>query len=281
MGRWGKGIFDSDTAMDCVDTIEARIKREIEYWVTPEQVANNGWWLAQVLTVIEIILLFEQHKIGLGGITIESETTIQRWRKNFMPIWDKEWKVDATYPIELDDYAYRLKHRIAVETMFSHLESTTYQWKRDTTNKQPTPLIPLLPDYPLPYFSIRRERHDDTEEVRVERFTSDLIEMLQKELIYWFSPEKRGEALAFNIASEEIPAVAELLAFFCEKYEQSPLITPEIVRNWCNLALEMMQEFDDDLTLSWSGEDERLKIIKMTFDKLEAIAKKYPPDILW
>ncbi|MBA3870485.1 MAG: hypothetical protein H0X30_15185 [Anaerolineae bacterium] len=276
------GIYDSDTVMDYIDTIENRIKREIEYWMTPEQVAPNGWWLAQVLAVIEIILLFEQHKVGLGGITIESETTVQRWRKTFMPIWDSEWKADTNYPVALDTFTYRQQHRPAIEAMFNHLETTTYSWKDRTDSNSDPESTPLLPDYPLPYFSIRRESHNDRETVTVERFTNDLIEQLVKDIIYWLSPEKRGETIAFFVAREEIPAAAETLGFICEIYEQDLGVNEQIVCNWRDITLERIRESDNDMTISWEATiDEQYKIIKATFDRLETVAHKYPPENFW
>ena len=99
MGRWGKCIYDGDSPLDYLMTITDRIEREIEYRVSPEQVADSGWWLSQVLTVVEIILLFEQRNIALGGVPIRSRQRVQCWCSAFRPVWDGEWKSKDNYPI--------------------------------------------------------------------------------------------------------------------------------------------------------------------------------------
>ena len=273
MSRSGTTNFDSDTAFDYFSELIAdRLEREIEYWVSPEHVYPEGSWLANVITVVEIMLLLEQDDIG-HSVYIRHQSAVQRWRNAFMSVWDSQWVSETNYPKELNDEAYRKQHRPAVEAIFERLDSIAQFWEGEVSAIEP-PLTPLLPDYPLPYFSIQRINE---REIRVERFTSKLIEMLQKELVYWLSPEKRGEVLAFNVASEEIPAAAELLAFLCEKYEQTPLVNADLVRKWGDLALNLIREFEDD----WLGKDERLNIVKMTFDRLESVAEKHPPDILW
>ena len=64
MGRWGSGIYDSDASLDFFDTIMDRISRDISFWFSPEQVDENAEWLREVLTLIEIRLIFDAHEIG-------------------------------------------------------------------------------------------------------------------------------------------------------------------------------------------------------------------------
>ncbi len=275
MSRSGLTNFDSDSAFDYFGEIAGYLKRELEYWIAPEYLYHEGAWLLKVLTVLELMLLFEQYDVG-HSVYIHFPIAIQRWRSIIMPIWDSEWEGNKNFPLTLDDYAYRQQHRPAIESIFNRLESIALYWESDLTD--PPKLSPLLPDYPLPYFSIIRTKPYYKDIVRIERFTRQLIEQLVKDIIYWLSPEKRSESISINIAAEEVPAAAEVLSFICEMYEQDLGVNDQAVRNWRDTTLQRMREFEDDLTINWDTGDERLKIIKATFDQLEAIAQKYPPE---
>ncbi len=279
MSRSGPTNFDSDDAFDYfLLEIAGRLTREIEYWLAAEQIYLEGSWLARVLNVIEIMLLFDQHDICFSGYIKSSG--VQRWRSTFMPVWDGEWKSETNYPSQLDDYQYRQQHRLAIEAMFNRLEGIGHYWESDLIGQPSLP--PLLSEYPLPHFSIRNQKDNtDAEFVVFERFIPDLIRFLRMEIIYWLSPEMRNEAMVDSVAGEEVPAAAELLAFICENYRQRVGITGETVRNWCEIALQRIREFAEDKTITWETGDERLKVIKATFDKLEAMALKYPPDPLY
>jgi hypothetical protein len=61
MGRWGKGIYQSDSALDYFSTIADYIERELAYWFAPEHVSKSSGWLSQAIIPIELFLLIEYH----------------------------------------------------------------------------------------------------------------------------------------------------------------------------------------------------------------------------
>lgn len=282
MSRSGDDNFDSDAAFDYFSTVALQIDYELNYRLLPEQVDESGWWLAQVLTAIEIILLFEEHDIGSSVFYFREPTVTKRWRDVFVKIWDGNWPPSKYNPRLLDDYSYRQQHRSAIEAMFNRLDSIAQLWDSVSNNTPRPELSPLLPDYPLPYFSIRRgENQFGRVHFSIEPLTARIIEQMTKDIIYRLSSENRSEAIAFNSASEEIPAAAEVLSFLCEKYHQSPGIKDKYVKNWSETCLEIMREFDNDPNIHWEMDDPRMKIIKATFDRLEAVATKYPSPYDW
>src|SRR5689334_17041815 len=130
MGRWGDGIYESDSALDYFSTISDRFEREIAYWFSSEHVIHNGYWLAQALAVIEIVLLFEQHDIG-STVYLENSNAIDRWREIFLGVWDESWQHDNQYGSHIYDYdepSYRNQHRQGVVAMFDRLESVAAYW---------------------------------------------------------------------------------------------------------------------------------------------------------
>jgi hypothetical protein len=271
MGRWGKGIYDSDAALDYQSTITDRLERELLYWLSPEQVRHNSGWLASVLAVIEVMLMFEQHEIGSGGY-IEDESAVERWREVFLSVWDGDWQDDAH---AFGDPAYRQQHHPAIIQMLDRLESIARFWTKLSSGSREE-LTPLSPDYPLPYFSKRRWTNRDNKEfVKVDRFTSYLIEHMAKDIIYWLSPEKRGEMLAFN--AEEVWVLADALGYLCNIYEQTPGVNEQTVRAWRDNTVQIWKGFLEGDKLVWDETDELYQNVMRAFDRLEAVAQKYPP----
>lgn len=276
MGRWGKGIYDGDSPLDYLSTITDRIEREIEYWVSPEQVMQSGWWLSQVLTVLEIILIFEQRKIGLGGVPIRSSQLVQRWRSTFMPIWDGEWKSEDNYPISLDDYAYRQQHRPAIEAMFKHLEDTGYEWE-SLGRSEPKPTItPLSAEYPLPYFSLRFSTDQIGNKVRsFDRFIGALIEQLVKDIIFYLSSEMRWETFEFFWLHEELPVAIDILGVLCKAYQTNPIVNHKAIKIWRATTMEIIRQTAHEY--GRTEDSEQYANTAAAFDRLEAVAQKYPP----
>ena len=267
MGRWGNGIYESDSALDYFGTISDRLEREIAYWFSPEQVYEGSWWISRVMSPIEVILIFEQNHIG-STVYLSDEKAVLRWREIFLNVWDREWK-GGIDPVEMDDYMYRQQHRPAIVAIFNRLESIAHFWATITIkgNNRKANFTPLLSEYSLPYFST---------------YPSNLIEDLIKDIIYWLSQEKRRETITFYDASEKLPVAVDALGLLGEIYKQSIGVNEKTVNNWRNITLERIRESDQDMTISWeTTTDEQYKIIKTTFDRLEAVAHKYPPENFW
>jgi hypothetical protein len=272
MGRWGDGIYESDSALDYFSTISDRFEREMAYFFCADQIAPDGSVLERIMAVIEAILMLEQADMG-SSVYLEDAEAVRHWRKLFLDVWDGDWTASRTYPNPCDDPAYRKKHRPAIAAIFDRLESIARYWESVDKNNERPALTPLHPDYPLPYFSIERwNSKDGSEHIRVERFTSDLLEALLKDIIYWLSPEKRNEVSAFH--DEEVWVAVDMLGFLCEKYEQSPGVNDQSVRNWRQTSIDITKAFLDE---EWDETDALYQNVMKAFDRLEAVAKKYPP----
>jgi hypothetical protein len=266
MGRpKGGGIYEGDTALDYVLTILYRFERELAYWFSPEKIANEGGWLALILPVIEATLLFDGH--NMGSSVINEPQAVLRWRESFLGVWDGDWRGENTYFL-YNDPDYRKQHRPAIIAMFDRLQSIAVFWQAVGNDSRETELTPLHPDYPLPYFSIKRYTHPNNQEIiTVERFTNDLLESLLKDIIYYLSPEKR--AVDISSVGEEVWVAADVLAFFCNTYEQTPRVNEELIRTW----RETTKQLDDD----WDETDGLYQEVMSVFNRLEAVARKYPP----
>jgi hypothetical protein len=280
MGRWGNKIYQSDSALDFFATIIHQLEREIAYWISPEQVLSNGWWLAQVLAVIEMMLLFDQHDIG-STVYLRNPNTVQRWRETFLRVWDGDWKHDYEYGGHIyayDEPDYRIQHRPGIVAMFHRLESIARDWAKRKRSDDPLVLIPLHHDYPLPYFSIKRWMGQDNKvHMGVEHFISNLFSILVKEILYYLSMEMRNEVTGFNLY-EEVWTAVDMLGFLSEIYQRPPGINEQAVRNWRNLTDEIWKPLltEDDM-MKWDETEALYQTAKATFDRLEAMAKKYPP----
>jgi hypothetical protein len=279
MGRWGDGIYDSDSALDYFGSITDQVEREIAYWFSPEHVMSNGYWLAQILAIIEIMLLFEQHDGG-SSVYLENPKAVQRWREIFMGVWDESWQHDTQYGSHIYDYdepEYRNQHRQGIVKMFDRLESIAAYWTAiGKTNEQPA-LAQLNPDYPLPYFSVKHWiGKDNKQHSGLERFTYKIIESLAKDIIYYLSSEMRAEVKAFDV--EEVFVAVDVLAFVCAAYEQSPGINIQIVSNWRTAIIEIESHF---LGEQWDETDLLFQNVMAAFDRLQAIVNKFPPDEWW
>lgn len=226
MGRWGTDIYDSNAALDCQATITDVLERELLYWLSPEYVHHDSGWLASVLAVIEVMLLFEQRDPG-SSVYIADEKAVQRWREVILSVWDGAWQDDDP---AFGDPNYRHQHRSGVIQMLDRLESIARFWTNLARGIR-LELTPLSSDYPLPYFSKRYwSSRDNRQFVKVDHFTYKLIEHLAKDIIYWLSPEKRGEMRTIN--AERVWVLADILGFLCDMYECTPGMNEKTVRTW-------------------------------------------------
>ena len=168
---------------------------------------------------------------------------------------------------------YRQKHRAAVVGMFDYLHGLTAFWESigDSIVTEPPDLNNFLADNPLPYFSIHYwKNREDKEVISVDGFIDVFIEYFQQYIIYWLSPEKRNEAMTFNV--EKVWVAADLLALICDTYKQSPGVNEDNVRSWRERTLLIWK--------AHGGREETdllYQSVMRVFDRLEAVAQKYPP----
>jgi hypothetical protein len=273
MGRpKGGGIYEGDTAWDFRTDISARFEKELAYWLAPENHFKDGYWTQRVLAIIEGILLLEKHYFGSTVIlSRQNPTAVERWRETFFNIWDGNWKEEETY-FPSNEPEYRKQHRPAVVSMFDRLKSIAVYWK---TSDAPRTFVPLHPAYPLPYFSIKRlinkNSKSNQEEIHADRFITDQLQALMKDIIFYLSPEKREEVIGFNV--EQVWVAADVLAFLCKAYEQTPGINAKGVQQWRETSVDIWKQTDPELEET----DFLYQEVMAVFDRLEAIARQYPP----
>ncbi|MEL7233178.1 MAG: hypothetical protein AAGK74_01700, partial [Chloroflexota bacterium] len=178
MGRWGDGIYESDSALDFFGMfVEERIKREMALLTSPEQVKHTEQWLVQVLSVIEVILLFHEHRIGSVVCLWEQEKLVKRWRNTVLKVWDSEWNDNGHCRFLYSQQTQRKKYRHVIVDLFQRLDDIV-ELLGDTTEV----VDPYK--YPIPYFSIDSGW-----------FAGTLIEDLTINTVFVLSEENRKRAI--------------------------------------------------------------------------------------
>jgi hypothetical protein len=275
MGRWGDGIYDSDWALDYFGKVTDQIERELFVWLTPNlPIVVWRQDFAGLLSLLEISLLLDQH-LPIGSGFLSNLEEIPNWRNTIQKIWDGDWEEKAVLPALYNSPESRQKYRPAMMAILDRIDSIIALWNFPGNISEAPPLKPLHPDYPLPFFSVRRRVDENKEFVYIDRFTSDLLVWLLKEIIYYLSPEKRFEMVRSNVETGWV--AADLLAYLCAAYEQSPGIKEEAVRNWRAATIDILKQFLHDDHLELDESDGLYREVLSVFDRLEAVAKKYPP----
>ncbi len=283
MGRWGDGLYESDSALDFFSTITDRLEREAAYLFTAENIAHwfmpeddslaPTWWLAKVMAVIEPIVLFISRDIG-SSVFLQPANLLSTWRKQFFTIWDGDWK-EGDNRYAFSEPEYRQANRSLVLKQFDYLENLSRFWVKLTTGEKLEPPQPF--DDKLPYFSLRRwADKTGNEHVSIERFTGDLMGYLEREIIYLLSAEKRNEASAFFAVTEEIVTSVDVLGFLCAAYEQSPGVRETVVENWRQATVQLWKDFVSSDNHEWDENDGHYRNAMAAFDRLAAVARQYP-----
>ncbi|MEO8612752.1 MAG: hypothetical protein ABI690_32965 [Chloroflexota bacterium] len=138
MARSGDTIYEDDSAAAQFAVISNLLEREINYWCLPEKITNHPGWLAQVLAVVEVMLLFEIHGIG-SSVYLEEPQTAMRWRETILHVWDGDWKPDDyyVYPYPYNEPDYRKHNRSVIVSLFDRLEGIAKHWKElDTSDNR-------------------------------------------------------------------------------------------------------------------------------------------------
>src|SRR5687767_3584316 len=115
MGRFGYGIYDSDSNLGFLSGIKKFLLQEASYVFSPEMgyVHLKILWLRDALTIIEIINVFaepyEEH-FGLPSFLEDYGAAVMRWREVFFRVWDGEWN-DTPDFAPYSQHTYRVEHR--------------------------------------------------------------------------------------------------------------------------------------------------------------------------
>ncbi|MEO8612753.1 MAG: hypothetical protein ABI690_32970 [Chloroflexota bacterium] len=105
--------------------------------------------------------------------------------------------------------------------------------------------------------------------IYVEPFIRKLIETRVQEIIYGFAVKR-----LLYLEEEEMIVAVDILGFLCMVYDQPPLIDVNLTQTWRSNTLKLWQ---DSMGEGWGEFDPLYQNIIEAFDRLEAIAKKYPP----
>lgn len=261
MGRWGDGIYKSDDALDYLLGVKHRVMSELAYWFVPEVITPDEGWLWRALGVVEIAVVLEEHELGSSSfLNYEgTENAFRRWRDALLRVWDADWS-EPTYPDKyLGTPEARQQHRAAVVTLFDRLESIAHFWNH--LNDKPRKELPALPEeFTLPYFSI-------------SYFAYQLVDQLEKDIFAAFSAEKRDRAF---LHIEEVWVAVDLVGFLCEVYDLSPELSPQTVRDWRDLTVEIYKDLAIEDTFAWTPDNDPMaQNFLAAFSRLEAVAVKH------
>jgi hypothetical protein len=271
-----EGVYDSDTGFAHFHDIADLLKREIAYQLSPEHIRNRGDWLASVLAVVELILLFEKNDIG-STIHFRDEKVVQRWSSVFFSVWDGDWQEDNKYSSFtdiLDDSEYRKQHRQIVEKMFGRFEIIARHWKEKLHGIN----LPLLPiDVPLPYFSIARWQKPNYEEkFGAVSFIWQILDYFEKEIVFWLSPEKRAEAESFKLVPIWVAIDVDIMGLISETYHITSGISTPRVRAWRDTTIQIWKNFEEEEGNTLDQTRREYLDTMRAFDRLEMLAIKYP-----
>ncbi len=278
MARWGNELYESDQSLDYQSTIMDVLEREIAYLMTPERISSSTYWLLEMLGIVEMTLLFDQHE-SHSTTFLNTQLAVQRWRDTFLSVWDGDWQGNEPFsePLPFTNLDYRRQYRPVVIAIFKRLESIAHFWSDIDIKGQADELTRSPLDYQLPYFSLTHWTNEQGYPViYAPRIALGLIAHLAKDVIYWLSLEKRGEMFAFN--ATEVWVAVDLLAFLCEAYECTPLVTAPMVHAWRETTAEIWRHFLEGGKQAWDAADPLYLNIMLGFDRLEGVAERYPPE---
>jgi hypothetical protein len=280
MGRWGKGIYDSDSSLDYLSTITDFLMKDVSHWFAPEQVYQSSKWLENALILIEIMLIFsEADHIASQSHLMDQHTAIRRWQEIFLRVWDAELE-DTENHFSYSNYAYRIEQRQNVNALFDRLSEIAASWRDDLPKRDLQPF-----NLNLPMFSITRFRTRHNRDISlVGRFLSDLIEMLTHRIVFILSEENREKEWGFDFYElEELWVTVDILGLVCEKYQVTPGIRPQTVQRWLDTSISLWLDYYadapekiDDAQALAEHEGQLYTDVLNIFIRFITVAQQYP-----
>lgn len=255
-------IYHTDAALDHVVRItDYYLLREITFHISPERVIQSSGWIADVIIVVEIMLLFDKNDIGSSVYLMDGEQTVKRWRQTFFSVWDAEWDEPERSRYPFRAYAYRHANREVAVKWFDRLDELARLWSND-----PRAMTKFAPDNELPYFSIP-----------YAGFTlSNLIEQLKYSIVFVLSDENHVLEVDWN-EMQQVWVAIDVMALLCEAYSVGPSVTSQRVEIWQRKMIDIWKALLFQDSLEWKEEDELYQGVVARFDQLKALAEKYPP----
>lgn len=244
MGRRGEGVLQSDAALDFFDAFIHDVHKEIAYWVSRLRFKDMDRDIASdILAPVDLLAAILEH---YDYALIVGQPTIQSYQDAFLAAWDKD-VADSTE-----------RERLIITALFERLKFLEYGYDGTSDSKEREQLRAAQP--PREIQGTFKELLDLNErEWSYGRLPEWVIDKLRKELIYWFSPQMCKE-LRSEYGTDQFVTAADLLAFICEYYGHGPELRAKTVQHWRRLVIRYCGKA--------AGEP---------FDKLAAVAEKYPP----
>lgn len=275
MGRWGKKIYDSDTALDFFDRFTRRLEAEMAYWTAPEQVFQTSMWLGKVLTIAELMLMFEQNEMGSAPYLIDQQPAIKRWQETIFNVWDAIWN-DGDRSFPYCDHSYRLQHRSVLSQLFARLDYLAEPSDGTGNSEAQSPSL----DVKLPFFSIAEHQIDSGGiYVHSDWLIEHLLEELMHTVVFIVSEKIEPVTDWLSDGLETMWVAVDVIGFLCEAYARSPRISYDTAVNW----QKIMEKMWEDGTVIPPGYDlaklegETYTNVTRSFDRLKSFAKQYPP----
>lgn len=262
MGRWGDGIYDSDTASDYFYDIEKYLGRRLVYLFAPEALLSDIKWLQDVLTVLEIMFILDQNGSIVAPLYLQFG--VKRWEEQFFKTWDSTFSDDShsAKHIPYRTPSYRKEYRHIAEQWFARLtELEEFVTDHDNYSK-------FVPQVSLPYFSaILYQLDTGHEDVETGVFFHQFIDYLTREIVFVLSEEYRKQVFAIFDIEPAIVAV-DIIGVLCEKYGIAPNITKNTVEKWLEKTTGLLQKtwFED------IADDPLYQNVLVAFNRLKAVA---------
>jgi len=276
MGRWGDGAFDSDGSLDFfASEITRPILREIAYLMTPETLSyqSKSGWLLDTLTIIEILLLFDEHQIGSSAHIANLTDAVKRWREAIIKIWDDDWQDESRLDnIPYSSQAYREEHRLQVVGYFDRLSELAIFW--DNAWDPDDELTNYIPQKSLPFFSSGVGKYGNGETYYwTGEIIHFLINHLKQQIIYTLADENADTVRGIYAYYDHIWISVEVLGFICKTYRLSPQVTQDHIKAWERKANQIWDDYYKPL----NADDDWIPVSGESFQRLREVAKTYPP----
>lgn len=219
MGRWGKGIYESDSALDFFDKITFRFLREIAYWLSSEQIVHDTFWIRRIITVLELMLLFDKNKIGSTVYLHDQQEAIKRWDTLFFKVWDAEWDDEEDKLNSYAGYSFRKEHRHLVKQLFDRVGAITAYW---TDEERKTELDLFPSEIEIPHLSIMNSYLETGEKNKIgpDTLVWDIIHELLQTIIFALSEINDEFSIGFY-ELDEVWVSLDVIGILCESYQVS------------------------------------------------------------
>jgi hypothetical protein len=299
MGSWKEGLYKHKSTISFLEKNTDFLIKEAFYLFAPELVQSNTRWLKDVLTVIEMMLIFsDENHFGFPLYLRRLHTAVRRWQEVFFHVWDAEWdgneRIISNAPYS--KYAYRVEQRQTMNALFERLIELADLWREENPRRDSQIIVPTdlrQSEHPqrdlqpfslqekLPIFSIthlKTEVNTDYFLVGLSFYT--LIDML----IQWIVYEAYREEDVLDEFEDTWLAV-DVIGVLCEKYQVPAGLNKQTVQGWLDTITKVWIEAYDgsaevsDLQTLIEKDGDYRNVVK-AFDRLMKNADQYPRSMI-